>query len=80
MLIRVRASTLLWLLWICRNDILFDGKISLYVGYILLYTFASYVIYATSNGVLNTAKGSVYVGGPGGHGGFYPTWEASYSP
>ena len=46
-------------------------------GYLPMYALASYVVYATTNGVSTAVQGGVYAVGAGGYRGFYPTWMAA---
>lgn len=46
-------------------------------GYFSMYALASYVVYATPNGVPTIVQGGVYAVGASGQGGFYPTWVAA---
>jgi hypothetical protein len=48
-----------------------------FAGYFPLYALASYVVYATPNGVSTAIRGGVYAVGAGGQGGLHPAWVAA---
>ena len=77
-LIRVGAYALIWSLWLCRNDLVFnDKKCFSSIGYFPVYALATYVVYATTSGGPTVVQGGVYAVGAGGYRGFYPTWVAA---
>ena len=60
-----------------RNDDFQWQQLCSFTGNIPLYTMASYVLYATPNGIPTIIQGRVYAAGTSGQGGFHPTGVAA---
>ena len=69
-LIRVGAYALIWSLWLCRNDLVFNDKNASPLQVIFRCTHPA-------SGVPTAVQGGVYAIGAGGYEGFFPTWVAA---
>jgi hypothetical protein len=70
--IRVGAIALIWSLWLCINNMVFEAKCLR-----SLCTLTPGVIYSTETGILRRLYGGLFKVGASGERGFYPTWMAA---
>jgi hypothetical protein len=71
----VGTLALIWLLWLCRNDLIFNGKnSSSFAGNLPMHFYAPFVVTTTAYGEQRVVYGGVYMVGECGAGYFYPTW------
>jgi hypothetical protein len=47
-LIRVAALAVIWYLWLCRNDVIFNSKKLSYAGHLPVQYFASFMVVASA--------------------------------
>jgi hypothetical protein len=75
--IRVGAITVIWSLWQCRNDKIFNNKniTVMQVIYRCISLLRSWVI--SAYGGSRSLYGDVYTGGGHGERFYYPTWVTS---
>jgi hypothetical protein len=76
-LIRVGAIAVIWSLWLCINDKVFNDKnASLFAGYLPVYGYAPFLVSSTACGVSRPLYGGLYTVGGHSEGYFFPTWVA----
>jgi hypothetical protein len=78
-LIRVGAIAVIWSLWLCRNDKVFDDKnySLLQVIYRCNATYAPFVVTSSAAGEQRPVYEGLYTTGGYGEGYFFPTWVAA---
>jgi hypothetical protein len=76
--IRVGAIAIIWSLWLCRNDKVFNNKNSSILQVIYrVYQYAPFVATSSAYGEPRPVYGGLYTIGNHGEGHFFPTWVAA---
>ena len=75
--LRVGAIALLWSLWLCRNDRVFNAKLSSPMHVIFLCSLSPGVVYSSASGTPRPVYGGLLAVGASGERYFYPAWVAA---
>ena len=75
--IRVGAIAVIWLLWLSRNDKVFNDKDVSHMQVLYLTWYSPYVVHLTACGTSRPLYGGMCTARRGGKGHFYTTWVAA---
>ena len=79
LLFRVGAIDVIWSLWLCRNDKVFNDKNTslMQVIYLTVYGYDPFMVTSTACGASQPVYGGVFAFGGCGMGFFLPAWMAT---
>jgi hypothetical protein len=72
------ASAIIWSLWLCINDKIFNNYLFFFsTGYLPVHCYASFMDTSAASGASGPLYGGVFTIGGYGEGYFLPTWVAA---
>jgi hypothetical protein len=76
-LIRVGVFAVIWSLWLCRNDKVFNDIFFSLVGNLQMYQYAPFVVTSSADGESRPIYGGLHTVGCYGEEYFFSTWVAA---
>jgi hypothetical protein len=71
----VGAFAVIWSLWLCRNDKVFNDKVS--SPLLMVYWYTPFMIVSLAGGASKPIYEGLYTVGDYGEGYFFPSWVAA---